>query len=69
MSGTMIMKQQRSKLSTLAALSVAWEVNFSLFDALDEAEASARRQPERTPAAISPRRPVQIRVHTPVPAR
>lgn len=63
------MKQQRSKLSTLAALSVAWEVNFSLFDALDEAEASAARNPDRRPAAINPRRAVQIRTQTPLQMR
>jgi hypothetical protein len=39
----MIMKQ-RSKLSTLVSLATAMDVNFSLFDALDEAEASAKRQ-------------------------
>jgi hypothetical protein len=38
----MIMKQ-RSKLATLVSLSAALDVNFSLFDALDEAEASAKR--------------------------
>ena len=38
----MIMKQ-RSKLATLAALSAAMDVNFSLFDALDDAEAEAKR--------------------------
>ena len=65
----MIMKQQRSKLSTLAALSVAWDVNFSLFDALEEAEASARHKPERKPAAITPRRPAQHRAHAAPQAR
>ena len=47
----MIMKQ-RSKLLTLVSLSTALDVKFSLFDALDEAEAQSaakrndkRRQP------------------------
>jgi hypothetical protein len=43
----MIMKQ-RSILATLAALSAALDVNFSLFDALAEAEANARRNKHRT---------------------
>jgi hypothetical protein len=45
----MIMKQ-RSKLSTLVSLATALDVNFSLFDALDDAEASAKRPQMRKPA-------------------
>jgi hypothetical protein len=37
----------RSTLSTLASLSAALDVNFSFFDALDEAEASAKRHAVR----------------------
>jgi hypothetical protein len=33
----------RSIVSTLASLSAALDVNFSIFDALDEAEASSKR--------------------------
>jgi hypothetical protein len=44
----MIMKT-RSTLSTLVSLSAALDVNFSIFDALDEAEASARRMAVRKP--------------------
>jgi hypothetical protein len=43
---TTIMKQ-RSKLSTLVALATAVDVNFSLFDALDDAEAEAKPQPRK----------------------
>ena len=40
--------KQRSKLSTLVSLATALDVNFSLFDALDEAEAAAtKRAPTR----------------------
>jgi hypothetical protein len=49
----MIMKQ-RSKLSTLVSLATALDVNFSLFDALDEAEAAAKRAPVR-------KHPVELR--------
>lgn len=47
----MIMKQ-RSKLSTLVSLATAMDVNFSLFDALDEAEASAKRQNTERKASV-----------------
>jgi hypothetical protein len=39
----------RSTLSTLVSLSAALDVNFSFFDALDEAEASAKRLAVRKP--------------------
>lgn len=54
----MIMKQ-RSKLSTLISLATAMDVNFSLFDALDEAEASAKRELARKTAVIDMRRPAR----------
>jgi hypothetical protein len=44
----MIMKT-RSTLSTLVSLSAALDVNFSIFDALDEAEASSKRPGLRKP--------------------
>ena len=42
----------RSTLSTLVSLSAALDVNFSIFDALDEAEAeaSAKRMAVRKPS-------------------
>lgn len=42
--------KQRSKLSTLVSLATALDINFSLFDALDDAEASAKRPQARKPA-------------------
>jgi hypothetical protein len=54
----MIMKQ-RSKLATLAALSAALDVNFSLFDALDDAEAEAKRNKTHRTAGAH-RRQVRI---------
>jgi hypothetical protein len=39
----------RSTLSTLVSLSAALDVNFSIFDALDEAEASTKRLAARKP--------------------
>jgi hypothetical protein len=50
----MIMKT-RSTLSTLVSLSTALNVNFSIFDALDEAEASSKRLGTRKPP-YDPRR-------------
>jgi hypothetical protein len=41
--------KNRSTLSTLISLSAALDVNFSIFDALDDAEAAARRQAARRP--------------------
>ena len=40
----------RSTLSTLVSLSAALDVNFSIFDALDEAEASTKRLVVRKPS-------------------
>jgi len=45
----------RSTLSTLVSLSAALDVNFSIFDALDEAEASVRRAPAGKPSHHAPR--------------
>jgi hypothetical protein len=45
----------RSTLSTLASLSAALDVNFSIFDALDEAEASTKRSGFRKPSSDSRR--------------
>jgi hypothetical protein len=53
----MIMKP-RSTLSTLVSLSTALDVNFSIFDALDEAEASTKRHADRR-TAYEPRRAAQ----------
>jgi hypothetical protein len=48
--------KQRSKLATLAALSAALDVTFSLFDALDEAEAEAERNKHRKAPVASAQR-------------
>ena len=47
--------KQRSKLSTLVSLATALDINFSLFDALDEAEAAAKRaRVRKQPAELRP---------------
>jgi hypothetical protein len=53
----------RSKLSTLVSLSTALDVNFSFFDALDEAEACPQRPVQRRPMS-DPRRSTRQMVPT-----
>lgn len=50
----------RSTLSTLVSLSAALDVNFSIFDALDEAEASTKRPGLRKPPSDSRRTMRQV---------
>jgi hypothetical protein len=54
----MIMKH-RSKIATLAALAAAMDVKFSLFDALDGAEAAAKQENSRK-AQVDQRRPTRV---------
>ncbi len=51
--------KHRSKLSTLAALAAALDVKFSLFDALEDADTSAKHENNRKLIEYS-RRPVRL---------
>ena len=58
----------RSTLSTLISLSAALDVNFSIFDALDDAEAAAKLTAARRPM-LDPRRINKPMASSQVPAR
>lgn len=60
--------KSRSTLSTLISLSTALDVNFSIFDALDDAEAAAKRQAAKRPMP-DPRRTLRMAQSTFAQAR